>query len=332
MKSVRIMAGIILIFSFLFTIFIARGKILEEKSEEMPMEYKGIISVWQVDSFEGGIGSRRQFILNMAKKFENKYDGLLVLVSDYTADGVRENLKNGIFPDIISFGAGVEISGFSEITLDVDFKGGKVGDKQYAIPWCRGGYAFFGNPQLIEEITNEFDSLSVSHNGVTEPLIALSEEGVLLKDFTVKKPLDNYVDFLSGKSKVMLGTQRDLFRFKARGFEVLVKPLTKFNDLYQYAVITSKDQTKKVMAEKFLEFLISFEVQKELDSIGMFSPYYAVINDNAQYNLMQKQTEFFTLSPFIKSEELLELHSIAKEGLKGNQDALNKIKNIVILS
>ena len=86
------------------------------------------------------------------------------------------------------------------------------------------------------------------------------------------------------------------------------------------------------MAEKFLEFLISFEVQKELDSIGMFSPYYAVINDNAQYNLMQKQTEFFTLSPFIKSEELLELHSIAKEGLKGNQDALNKIKNIVILS
>ena len=51
----------------------------------------------------------------------------------------------------------------------------------------------------------------------------------------------------------------------------------------------------KVEVSLNLEFLISFEVQKELDSIGMFSPYYAVINDNAQYNLMQKQTEFFRI-------------------------------------
>ena len=331
MKSVRIIAGIILIFSCLFTIFIGRGKLLEEKSIESPIDYKGIISIWQVDSFEGGIGSRKQFISRVAKKFEKKHDGLLVLVSDYTADGVLENLKNGIFPDVISFGMGTEVSGFSELNLSVNFNGGKVGDKQYAIPWCRGGYALFGNPQLIEDITDEFDTLSVSHNGVTEPFISLIEEGVLVKDFTVKKPLDNYVDFLSGKSKVMLGTQRDLARFNARGFEVLIKPLTKFNDLYQYAIITSKDQTKKALAQEFLEFLISFEVQKELYSIGMFSPYYSVVTDNSQYNLMQNQNGFSTLSPFMKCDELLELNSIAKEVLKGNQDSLNKIKKIVIL-
>lgn len=331
MKSTRIVAGLILIFSCLFTIFVGREKLLEEKSVEPPKEYKGIISVWQVDSFEGGIGSRKQFLLKMAKKFEKKHDGLLVLVSDYTADGVRENLKNGIFPDIISFGAGTEVLGFSELNLSVNFKGGKVGDKQYAIPWCRGGYAFFGNPQLIEEITNEFDTLSISHNGGIEPFITLIEEGVSVKDFTVKKPLDNYVDFLSGKSKIMLGTQRDLARFNSRGFEVLIKPLTKFNDLYQYAVITSKEQTKKELSQEFLEFLISFEVQKELYSIGMFSPYYSVVTDNAQYNLMQNIRVFSTLSPFMKSEELLELHRVAKEGIMGNQDALNKIKKIVIL-
>lgn len=320
-----------MIFSCLFTIFIGREKLLEEKNLEPPKEYQGIISIWQVDTFEGGIGSRKQFLLNVAKKFEKKHSGLLVMVSDYTVDGVRENLKNGIFPDIISFGAGTEVYGFSELNLSADFNGGKVGEKQYAIPWCRGGYAFFGNPQLIEEITNEFDTLSISHNGVIEPLISLIEEGVLVKDFTVKKPLDNYVDFLSGKSKVMLGTQRDLARFNSRGFEVLVKPLTKFNDLYQYAVITSKDVTKSLLSQEFLEFLISFEVQKELYSIGMFSPYYSVVTNNAQYNLMQNVKEFSTLSPFMKSEELLELHSDAKEGLKGNKDALNKIKKIVIL-
>ena len=61
MKIFRYILAIIIVFSSIFTIFIGKNKIGEKAKLTQPAEYKGIISVWQIDGFEGGSGSRKQF-------------------------------------------------------------------------------------------------------------------------------------------------------------------------------------------------------------------------------------------------------------------------------
>ena len=70
MKIFRFIISIIIVLSFVFTVFIGRHKIQEQSKITNPAEYKGIISLWQIDGFEGGSGSRKQFLLKVARDFE----------------------------------------------------------------------------------------------------------------------------------------------------------------------------------------------------------------------------------------------------------------------
>jgi hypothetical protein len=83
--------------------------------------------------------------------------------------------------------------------------------------------------------------------------------------------MDAYVKFVTGKVKWFLGTQRDVNRLETRGMSVKVTPLERFNDLYQYVSITSSDQIKRYYAEQFINYLVSEQVQKKLNEIGMLS-------------------------------------------------------------
>ena len=53
----------------LFTAFWGAEKLTEKGLSGDSVEYKGIIKVWQIDSFEGGMGSRKQFLLKVARGF-----------------------------------------------------------------------------------------------------------------------------------------------------------------------------------------------------------------------------------------------------------------------
>ena len=63
MKILRFLSGGIIIFSILFTIFIGAQKISLGHDFGSSEEYKGILTMWQIDTFEGGIGSRKQFLI-----------------------------------------------------------------------------------------------------------------------------------------------------------------------------------------------------------------------------------------------------------------------------
>jgi hypothetical protein len=65
-----------------------------------------VLSLWQVDNFEGGKGSRGQYLQNKANNF---FDGqnIYVNVTNLSADAVRANLQQGSVPDMISYGAGI---------------------------------------------------------------------------------------------------------------------------------------------------------------------------------------------------------------------------------
>jgi ABC-type glycerol-3-phosphate transport system substrate-binding protein len=323
------MAGII-VFCTLFTAFIGKDLIAEEQNKTLPLEYKGIITVWQVDSFEGGVGSRKNFLLKIAREYEKKYKGLFIMVMNYTANGVKENLDKGIYPDLISFGGGTEVKGFSEINIATSFGGGKVDGKTYAAAWCRGGYALIYNPNLTDGKDERIENLLVSQGEYNLPLVALIEEGVIANNIEVKKPMDAYIKFVSGKTPYMLGTQRDIMRLNTRGMDAGIIPLTQFNDLVQYAVVTSKEQIKRYYAEKFLEFLLSEKIQSKLCEIGMLSVEKVSKSENDKLNLMQKVEGFSTVSAFTLPEVLREVQTQSLLAAKGNAEALNKIKNIVV--
>lgn len=333
MKVLRIIAALTLAFAVAFTIFFGRYKIEASGVDTTPEQYKGIITMWQIDSFEGGIGSRKQFLLKAARSFEKSNSGVLIMVIDQTVEGAKENIKEGVYPDLISFGAGADISGFSELFVEQKVLGGMVGDKCFATAWCRGGYALISNPLICADIENltEIESLLVSQGQYTQPLAALAFEGIVAKNVEVLAPMDAYVKFVSGKTPYFLGTQRDVNRLLNRGFEFRLKPINEYNDLYQYVCITGKEQVKRYYSEKFIEHLLSEKVQKSLSEIGMYSPYFTVDYEINEHNLMQKIQSKITVSAFTSSEQLKEMQTLSLLFYKGDKEALNKIKKLCVM-
>ena len=288
--------------------------------------------MWQIDGFEGGAGSRKQFLLKVARGFEKQNGGVLIMVSDYTIEGAEENLKNGIFPDLISYSNGLEIIGACEIYPEREILSGMVGEKSYATAWCRGGYVLISNPQLTDQIypNTAIENLLVSQGEYTEPLTALVLEGFEVKSLEVKKPMDAYVKFVSGKTPYFLATQRDLVRLQNRGMNFNFYPLTAFNDLYQYVSVTSNDLTKQVYAQKFVNYLLTEKVQSALTEIKMFSPYIKLNYEEQSYVDMQSVSVKSGISAFTSKEQLKELQRISALSLAGDGEYINKIKNMLV--
>jgi hypothetical protein len=84
------------------------------------------LTIWQIDSFEGGKGSRASFLSNLSQKCF-KGENCYVTVTALSSDAARENLKNDNLPDIISYGSG--FYGLESYINATDFA--------YKT-WCRG--------------------------------------------------------------------------------------------------------------------------------------------------------------------------------------------------
>jgi hypothetical protein len=327
MKFFRPFLCFLIVFSILFTIFIGKDKILEQDKITKKAEYKGIITLWQIDGFEGGSDSRKQFLLKVAREFEKQNQGVLIMVISHTFLSAKENMEKGVFPDLISFSNGAFVNEMENLKVKKAVAGGKVGDKIYATAWCRGGYVLIKNPNAKNKQTN---TIIVSQKEYTQPLIALALEGMEFDNIKVYSPLDAYVNFTLGKEQYFLATQRDVVRLTNRNFEFEISPLTEFNDLYQYISLTSKDKNKKAYAKAFIDYLLLDKVQKRLNEISMFSPFVEVAFENENLNKMQKINAKKTISAFTPTQILLQMQSDGEEGLKGNQNALNKIKKLLI--
>ena len=327
MKIFRFIISVAIVSSLIFTIFVGKDKIKEQNKITKPAEYKGIISLWQIDGFEGGSGSRKQFLLKVARGFEKENNGVLVMVINHTFLSAKENIEKGILPDLISFSNGVELKEMESLKVSKTIEGGKIGDKIYATAWCRGGYVLIKNPNAKNK---ESKSIIVSQKEYTQPLVALMLEGIEFENIKSYSPLDAYVNFTAGKEEFFLGTQRDVVRLTNRGFDFTCTPLTEYNDLYQYVALTSKDKVKKALANNFIDYLLSDKVQKSLKEISMFSPYLEVEYENENLSLMQKINAKKTISAFNHASTLLQMQEDAIEGVKGNQNAINKIKKLLI--
>ncbi len=330
MKILRVILSLVIVFCITFTLFYGKTKINASAPFIEKPEYKGVISMWQIDSFEGGVGSRKQFLLEMARTYEKNNQGVLVMVTDYTAEGAEEKFSQGIFPDIVSFGLGLDVRNTCVLGGIDTVKGGQVGDSTYATAWCRGGYVLIANPKLANDFSALSNGVIVSQSEYTEPLLALHVEGYTVQKYIVCQPMDAYVKFTNGESPYLLGTQRDIHRLERRGMEVITKPLEKYNDLYQYVAVTSSMQTKKYYAIDFVRFLRSETVQSKLGKIGMISPFISVENKNPTLAQMQEIKNKYTLSAFSSKQLLKELQLLSRQAISGDKDSANKIQNVLI--
>lgn len=328
MKFLRAIPFAVLIFAVVFTAIIGKDKIQESGVNVAPAEYKGIITLWHIDTFEGGVGSRKQFLMSVARDFEKQNEGLLVMAVEHTAESAEKAMAEGKTPDLISYGAGVNVKNAQPIA-GLGTAGGVINGETYALCWCRGGYCLIENPDYVEG-KKPSASLIVSQGEYTNPLIAYVFSGKTENNLEILSPMNAYVKFVSGKSRYLLGTQRDINRLNNRGMEYTIQPLNGYNDLYQYISVTSLDTVKAKYAETFAEFLVSEKVQKQLYKVGMMSAYYNAEYDSPEMSLMQKAGKSATISAFSSKELIKELQERGVKAVNGDNDEILKIKKLIV--
>lgn len=200
-----------------------------------------VLNIWQIDCFEGGKGSRASYLQSVGDDFY-KNNNCYITVTSLTSTAARENMKNGVVPDMISYGAGI-----------YGIEGAIRGKTPYYC-WCNGGYCF-----LTLEEGADFSDISKENTVINRGTENLADACALMCGINgadADKPTGAYVKLINGKYKYLLGTQRDIFRLKTRGVAFKIKPVTEFNDLYQNISITTGDSKRAAQAEKFIKFLL----------------------------------------------------------------------------
>ena len=263
-----------------------------------------VLSLWNIDTFEGGKGSRTSFLGKIASSYEKKNENTMIMVSSRTLEGAKEGIEKGELPDMISFGAY-----FPYIT--------PIGEPSV---WCRGCYVLYSTQEDFSKVTLANTVLSLG--GRNQPLAAAALHG-----FTgaaiIEESTTAYVNFLNGKYPYLLGTQRDACRFASRGVGVYAKPIEEFSDLSQ-SIAVLKDENKKT-CDAFIRYLLSEESQKLVSSIGMLSPYFDVYSaDDGLHDRLEKINPVYTVSPFMDEAAAEAMQNAAKSVLNGGSKEVLK--------
>lgn len=312
----KIFKGIISVFLVLSVIFLPgemvkfleNDKISEEMYSRREKYFYGVINLWQIDCFEGGTGSRANWLKNIVSAFEKRNNGVFVNVESISLE-TANNLINSEQkkPDIISFSTGLLI----DENMLMDLSGIKVSGyaekvNNIAVPWCMGAYFMIGDinkenwgtdGKIIKAKKAEKTVYSV---GVPERNGYVSLKGISLNcnnSFSDEKALffgtsQEIFEAYNYSKKVnrMIGTQRDFYRMaSAQSKNNLRESQTLYlgyTDLVQYLAIFKCENSKKVTTMKqFISFMLEAEQQSKLDQIGMF-PVIKEANPNYEISYM----------------------------------------------
>lgn len=276
----------VLAYSTLFALPALLGK--NEKLKTSPV----VLSVWHVDTFEGGKGSRANFLKKIANRFEKTQTNVTTLVSAMTKTGVETAFAEGRFPDVLSYGVGVSVNA------------------EECVCWCEGRYALYSLTENFQSVSTENTVVSVGGNNFP---LAAAFWGGLTGELTAKDATTAYVEFLGGKYAYLLGTQRDASRLETRGVSAYCQPIDGFSDLQQYVSVFGGENKKT--ANAFVAYLLQEESQKLLTEIGMFSPLYDVYpSDGGLRKTLEAVKPTYTLSPFLGERGRSELQTLLHRG------------------
>lgn len=211
---------------------------------------KSVLQLWQIDSFEGGKGSRADYLQKKGNAFSKEY-GAYVTVTALSAEAAVLNLENGNIPDLISYGAGI------------------CGLESYIgsfTTWCHGGYCL-----LAVDANADFTNVNAENTVINSGKNNYTSAAAMfygLQNAEYENPSGAYVKLINGDYKYLLGTQRDIFRLKTRGVGFTVKPVTEFNDLYQNISVVDKSANFSV-AQRFVGYLMSH--RDDVNKLGLMT-------------------------------------------------------------
>ncbi len=270
------------------------------------LSYSGVVEMWNVESFEGGVGSRSSWLKARAAQFEKQHSGLFVHVTDLTVEQLAAKLQQGDSFDIVCFsrGAGALVQPYlgacdcaAGAVRDNFLLSGQLNGTQYALPIYTGVYcllarsAMLSQEQLLSKALSQTYTRRVGKTDVSlaplvcgftpynSPLSALAMSGgrgSITADESVTQYMA-YEQFLANRTAVtLLGTQRDmcrLFRREADGtLETLAfAPLGGYTDLVQYVGISAASGDKSAPCRAFAEHLLSEQTQSALVNLCLFS-------------------------------------------------------------
>lgn len=266
-----------------------------------------VVTLWHVDSFEGGKGSRCTFLRNAASAFSKKNKYVTFLVTNYTLQGLKTALSDGNLPDLISFG-GCSLD-VGNLAKKIDFNvldGGELSkNKRYAVSYLKGGYF------KIEKGSNS-QTVILSKSDFTSPEIACLLSGVKGESFEVLPSQKACNAFIIKKDAVMIGTQRDVIRLRNNNQEIKVTPLSDYCDLFQYVSLTSKNDKSEYYARQFINYLLSDEVQQKVTTLNMYSVNKTGLYTGDEYfSDGEKQKPTYTFSPYASQGEYEKLSAAA---------------------
>ena len=274
--------------------------------EQQGASYQGVVELWNVETFEGGVGSREAWIVNKSAKFESANTGLFVHVTTLTVEQLQAKLDNGENFDLICFSRGVGNiikENLAPVTDNVGFVkdnyllSAQVGGTQYAIPLYSGAYCLFARAeqlsqeQLVEKAlsqtytrkvgktTVELQPLVCGFTPYNSPLSALAMSGGRGK-VNISDQLSQYQAyerFVANRTAVtLLGTQRDMYRLSQKESNAKIEqlcfaPLGGYTDLVQYVGISTSAGDKADACLDYIKYLLSEEVQSTLVNLSLFS-------------------------------------------------------------
>lgn len=127
--------------------------------------FQGVITLWNVDTFDGGSVSKSYFLEKVASLFEKKNKGVYIKVENLSIDQMKESLKSGALPDMVSFGTGIGkyfVQDLVAYTANVvknvlaNFCGaGHYDGKLLAIPFMCGAYTLISSAEKIQSAGKE---------------------------------------------------------------------------------------------------------------------------------------------------------------------------------
>ncbi len=283
--------------------------------------YKAVLTIWQIDSFEGGKGSRASFLKSVSSGFSKKYKGVLTLVVSHTVESAKKMLEEGKIPDIISVGySGLDCSTYQKEVGNLNVEGGGIiNGKRYFVPWAKSGY--------FKIVKGSGEKVIVSEGEYNSSLIALALSKENFKSYKLLNKVDAFNEFLLSKDATLIGTIRDVIRLENRSVECEIEALGNFNDLYQYALITSKENVN--YSRLFIDYLLSEKVQKKLTDLSLLSVNISgLYSESKALSLLEKTKTTYIVSPFLDLNGFLNLKEIAKEVLNGSKEKEELIKHL----
>lgn len=308
-----------------FAVF-AAFPVANAREESPSVGYRGVLRLWHIDGFEGGVGSRASFLGRVARAFEAGHAGLFLLITVHTAESAAYAIAQGDLPDMISCGGDNSFAADVAVPLQgYDFPAGKIGAETYGVPWCRGAYFLYTAEGDFSDVGAENTLLSAGRGG--HPFTAAYCEG-LRGDFASETSTAAYLSLMRGDCKYMLGTQRDFWRFQTREFAVQAKALSGYGDLWQYILITEAAQDYAACLE-FVSLLLSEEVQDELPRVGMLSAFRAVYEEGNALHGAEKEEPARTIGAWLGAQALSSLEVWAQSALNGDENGAKNLEKIL---